>query len=129
MSSTTQAASQSSSGQGAQLHIATSKFAHSLSGMQVAFTCGSTTPAQGASYLQVTNSGTAPSVISNVSFNYVDMGTESGAPTGDCTIGAGATVYITFSGIGMDMAGAGEMYNVSITGSNGGFAYAQSAFG
>jgi len=129
MSSSTQSTSQSSSGQGAALHIAASRVSHSMSGMQVSFTCGTTMPGQGASYMQVTNSGTLPSDITNVSLNYVDMGTESGAPTGACTIAAGATMYITFTGIGMDMASAGEMTNISISGSNGGFTFTQTAFG
>jgi hypothetical protein len=127
-SSSSQTSALASSGQGAQLKITASPVSHSLSGSQLTATCGLTKPAQGASYLQVTNTGTAPSTISNISFNYVDMGTESGKPTGTCSVAAGATAYITFTGIGNDMATAGEMFNVSITGDNGGFANVEGAF-
>ncbi|MDA4118828.1 MAG: hypothetical protein OK455_10865 [Thaumarchaeota archaeon] len=128
-SSTTTSSVQSSSGQGATLQIAASQVSHSLSGASVAATCGSTTPAQGASYLKVTNTGTVSSTISNISFNYVDMATESGAPYATCTVAAGATVYVTLTAVGLDMATAGEMFTVSVTGTNGGFAYAGGNFG
>jgi len=90
-------------------------------------------PAQGASYLEVTNNGTAPSVINNISFSYMQvMETpiwETGGPTGACTLGPGATDYITLTGVGVDLAAEGEAFWVTVMGNNGGFAYIIGAFG
>jgi hypothetical protein len=127
-SSSSKSSAQSSSSQAAKLHIVALHVSHTLSGATVAATCAPTTPAQGASYLKVTNNGTAPAEIVGISFNYVEMMTESGAPTGTCTVAAGATEYITLRGIGEDPATAGQLFTVSITGNNGGWAYLDGSF-
>ncbi len=128
-STSTQTSVQSSSGQGAQLSIEAMTVSHSLGGYPVAGTCGSAMPGSSASYIEVTNTGTVPTVINTIDFNYVDMVTEMGAPSGACTVGAGATAYITLAGIGTDVATSGEMFSVSVIGTNGGFANAGGNFG
>lgn len=127
----TQSGAQSTSGQAAQLGIPASYVSHLLNGDSVAATCGTAMPAPGASYLEVTNTGTAPSVINTISFSYIDMSTvtDSGAPSGVCSVAAGATVYITVTGIGVNVAGAGESFSVSVIGTNGGFANISGVFG
>ena len=121
---------QSSSGQGAHLGIEASVVSHLLGATQFSATCGSSTPAQGASYIEVTNTGAAPATVSGVSFSFVDMTpvTESGAPTGACTLGAGESAYITFGGIGQDRAYAGESFTFTVNWGGGGFAYAEGNF-
>src|ERR1700730_15781221 len=66
MSSSTQSQTQSSSGPGAHLQVVANHVSHSLGGFAFAATCGVTAPAQGASYLKVTNNGTAPAKITNI---------------------------------------------------------------
>ena len=127
-SSSSKGGTQSTSSQAAKLQILASHVSHSMSGVTLAATCGLTMPDQGASYLKVTNNGTAPADITGITFSYVEMGIDSGAPTGACTVAVGATLYITMTGIGMDMATMGEAFSVSITGNNGGFAYVEGAF-
>jgi hypothetical protein len=78
-------------------------------------------PAQGASYLAVSNTGTAPAEIKAITFSYVEMMTSSGAPTSSCTVGVGATEYITLTGIGADPATAGTLFSVSISWGSSGY--------
>jgi hypothetical protein len=128
-SSSTNSSSQSSPGETASLQIAADHVSPGLSGAAVDATCGLAMPAQGASYLEVTNNGTAPTVIDRISFNYALMAMGSGVPMGDCAVAVGATVYITLTGIGMNMATAGETFTVELSGSNGGFVSAGGKFG
>jgi sorbitol-specific phosphotransferase system component IIA len=110
------------------LTIVSGRVSHKLSGADVAATCGLALPAQGASYIVVTNHGTAPADISRITFSYVEMMTSSGAPTGACTVGVGGTEYITLTGIGADPASAGELFNVSLSWSGNGYASLQGTF-
>ena len=95
----------------------------------MAASCGPSAPVQGASYLQVANNGTVSATIMTIAFNYVDMVTSTGAPSGNCVIAAGTTTYITLTGIGTDPATAGEPFNVSLTGTNGEFTNVDGTFG
>jgi hypothetical protein len=129
--STQSTSSQTALSQGAQLEIPASYVSHSLNGDSVAATCGPTMPAAGASYLEVANTGTAPSTIDTISFSYIDMTTvtDSGAPTGACTVAAGAIEYVTLMGVGVNVASVGEQFTVSVIGNNGGFANISGVFG
>jgi len=129
MSTATMTTTQSSTSGGAQLHITSWSVSANIAGEPVTATCGTSMPGSGANYIAVTDSGTAPSVITNLSFSYLDMATEAGAPTGTCTINPGTTTYITLSGIGIDMATSGNPFTVSLTGTNGGFVYTEGNLG
>ncbi len=135
MSSTTSSSSSqtsaqsSSSGQAANLQIVAARVSHAVAGTPVAGTCSGTMPPAGASYIEVTNNGTASASINKIVFDYVEMMTESGAPTGACVVAAGATEYITLTGVGVDTANAGEAFTVSVFPSSGSFVYLQGAFG
>lgn len=127
---TTVMTTSTSAGQEANLSIVAAHVSHSLEMMTVGATCAASPPQQGASYVEVRNSGTAPSNITSISFSYVDMAdvTDTGTPTGGCTVGPGATEYVTVTGVGVNVATAGEMFTVSVSGSNGGFTYAGGSF-
>jgi hypothetical protein len=127
-SSSTKSSAQSSANQAAKLQIVAGHVSHTLGGADLAATCSLTMPAQGASYLEVTNNGTAPAEINTIAFSYVEMAMSSGAPTGACVVGAGATEYITLTGIGMDAATAGAPFTLTLIGSNGGSANFEGAF-
>lgn len=128
--SSSQSSSQSSSGT-PMLEIASFYVSHSTSFTAVTVACVSSAPAQGASYIEVTNNGTAPSVINAVAFSYVDMAqiTDTGAPSGDCTVAPGATIYLVVTGIGENVATQGEQFSVSVEGSHGGEAFSVGSFG
>ena len=128
--SSPQGGGQTTSSLGAQLGIESTSVSHLLSTTHFSATCGVVAPAQGASYIEVTNSGSAPAAISSVSFSYIDMTpvTDSGAPSGDCTVGAGATEYITFMGIGQDRAYTGVSFTVTVNWGDSGYAYAAGTF-
>ena len=128
-STTAPGGAQTSSNQGPQLGIEASNVSHLLSATLFSATCASN-PALVVSYIKVTNTGVAPATISSVSFSFIDMTpvTESGIPTGACALGAGATGYVTFMGIGQDRAYAGESFTVTVNWGGGGFAYAEGNF-
>lgn len=130
-SMSTQSGAESSSTQAAHLKIVAGYVSHVLSGGAVAATCSGLMPAQGESYLEVTNNGTAPADVNNLTFENLaaDMASGSGAPTGACTVGAGSTEYVTLTGIGNTMATAGETFTVSLTATNGGYASFTGTFG
>jgi len=110
------------------LTIVSSRVSHTLAGIDVAATCGTVMPVQGASYLVVSNTGTAPAEIKSITFSYVEMMTSSGAPTSSCTVGVGATEYVTLKGIGADPATAGELFNVSLSWGSGGYSSLEGTF-
>jgi hypothetical protein len=128
-SSVSPISTQSSSRQAAHLRIISARVSHALSGAPVAATCGPVMPAQGASYVVVTNDGTAANTIKGITFSYVEMMSRSGAPTGACVVGAGATEYITLTGVGEDPATAGEPFSILLNSSSGELANFQGAFG
>jgi hypothetical protein len=103
------------------LTIVSGRVSHTLGGTDVAATCGLSMPAQGASYLVVSNTGTVPVEIKGITFSYVEMMTSSGAPTSSCTVGVGATAYITLKGIGAEPATAGALFSVSISWGSSGY--------
>jgi hypothetical protein len=121
-SSSTQTTTQTSTNQTANLQIVAGHISHTLGGTNVGGTCSTTMPAQGASYVEVTNNGTAPSVINTIAYSYGAMSESQGAPSGTCVIGAGATEYIKLTGIGMDAASTGDVFNIQLIGTNGGAA-------
>ncbi len=86
-------------------------------------------PAPGASYLQVTNNGTAAADVTGISISYVEMMTSSGAPSNDCLVGVGATEYITLTGVGADPTDAGIPYTLTIIATTGAYANANGTFG
>src|SRR5438552_4938821 len=114
-SSSTRGSAQSSSRLAANLTIASGRVSHTLGGTDVAATCGLVMPEQSASYLVVSNTGTAPAEIKGITFSYVEMMTSSGTPTGSCTVAVNATEYITLKGVGADPATSGELFTVSIS--------------
>jgi hypothetical protein len=69
----------------------------------------------------VSNTGTAPGEIKGITFSYVEMMTSSGAPSNSCTVGVGATEYITLNGVGADPATAGALFSVSISWGSSGY--------
>ena len=127
-SSSTQSSVQSSSREAANLTMPSGRVSHKLGGADVAATCGPTMPSQGASYLVVTNSGTAPAEIKAITFSYVEMMTSSGAPTGQCTVGVGATEYITLTGVGADPATAGGLFTVALSWGTSGYSSLEGTF-
>jgi hypothetical protein len=127
-SSTQTATAQSTSNQTVKLKIVAGHVSHTLGGMPVGASCSSTMPAQGSSYLQVTNSGTAPTEVNTIAYSWGAMSESSGAPTGGCVIAIGATEYIKLTGIGMDTASPGDSFSVQLIGSNGGSASLDGTF-
>jgi len=111
------------------LSIVASYVSHTLEMTDVGGTCGAS-PSQGASYLEVRNNGTASTAISVMSFSYEDMAqvVDTGVVSGTCTVDPGATLYITITGVGENVATAGEMFTVSLTGTDGAFTYGSGSF-